>query len=177
MDLVSPESAKPSWEDQNEPPGVFSTREGASTDSAQCELPFVLPTPGRELGRLTDQAHDHLDKLQQKQDKAFNELMKQVQCSRFHLGSKLNKLTEQTEQSLRNLHTIVSSSKDKFDHEMDTIMKANKTVISTEVDKAKVSIVSELGFMIKQMQIEFQDELQDTQKAFEEKNVELVKCL
>ncbi len=169
MDLVSPESVKPSWEDQNEPPGVLSTREGVSNDSAQCELPFVLPTPGRELGRLTDQAHDHLDKLQQKQDK--------VQRSRFHLESKLNKLSEQTEQSLRNLHTIVSSSKDKFDHEMDAIMKANKAVISSEVDKAKVSIVSELGFMIKQMQIEFQDELQDTQRGFEEKNVELVKCL
>lgn len=157
MDLVSPESAKSSWEDQNEPPRVLSTREGVSTDSAQCELLFVLPTPGRELGRLTDQAHEHLDKLQQKQDKVFNELTNQVQRNRFHLESKLNKLTEQTEQNLRNLHTIVSSSKDKFDHEMDIIMKANKAVISREVDKAKVSIVSELGFMIKQMQIEFQD--------------------
>ncbi len=81
MDLVSPESVKPSWEDQNEPPVVLSTREGGSTDSAQCDLPFVLPTPGRKLGQLTDQAHDHLDKLQQKQDKVFNELTKQVQRS------------------------------------------------------------------------------------------------
>ncbi len=182
MDLVSPESVKPSWEDQNEPPqndppGVLSTCERGSTDSTQCDLPFVLPTPGRKLGQLTDQAHGHLDKLQQKQDKVFNELTKQVQRSRFHLESKLNKLTEQTEQSLWNLHTIISTSKDKFDHEMDTIMKANKAVISSEVDKAKVSIVPELGFMIKQMQIEFQDEQQDTQKGFEEKNVELVKCL
>ncbi len=63
MDLVSPESVKPSWEDQNEPPGVLFTREGGSTD-----FRFVLPTPGRKLGQLTDQAHDHLDKLQQKQD-------------------------------------------------------------------------------------------------------------
>ncbi len=53
MDLVSPESVKPSWEDQNEPPGVLSTREGVSNDSAQCELPFVLPTPeGNWVGLL-----------------------------------------------------------------------------------------------------------------------------
>ncbi|XP_067281116.1 hyaluronan mediated motility receptor-like [Pseudorasbora parva] len=180
MDLVSPvleKSSKSSWEDQKEPLEGLSTREGVSIDAVQCELPLVLPTPGRELGRLTDQAHDHLDKFQQKQEKVLNELAKQVQRSRFHLESKLNKLTGQTEQSLRNLHTFVSASKEKFDHEMDTIMKANKTVISSEVDQAKATIVSDLGFMIKQMQIEFQDELQVTQKMFDKKNFELIKCV
>jgi len=39
----------------------------------------------------------------------------------------------------------------------------------------KVSLVSELGFMVDQLQIEVQRDLKDTQKAVQEKNIDRVK--
>lgn len=178
MDIATPASLSPVLETYNEPPGVFSTREQASFESEiQCKLPMMLPTPGRGWGQLTEQVHDNLNKLNQdlgKQDKVLNDLIKQVQRSRFHVESKINKLAEQTDQSLQNLYRVVSSNKDKNDSEMDTIMKAIKTVVSEEMDRVKVSLVSELGFMVDQLQIEVQRDLKDMQKAVQEKNTELV---
>lgn len=61
---------------------MFSTCEGVSTESeVQCELPVMLPTPGRELGQHSKQIHDNLDKRYHtlgKQDKVLNALAKQV---------------------------------------------------------------------------------------------------
>jgi len=134
MDIATHVSFPPVLEPHNEHPGVFSTHERASLESEiQCELRMMLPSPGRGWGQLTEQVHDNLNKLYQylgKQDKVLNDLIKQVQRSRFHVESKINKLAEQTEHSFRNLHGVMSSAKDKNDSEMDIMMKAIKTVMS-----------------------------------------------
>jgi len=175
MDIATPVSFSPVLEPHNEHPGVFSTHERASLESEiQCELRMMLPSPGRGWGQLTEQVHDNLNKLYQylgKQDKVLNDLIKQVQRSRFHVESKINKLAEQTEHSFRNLHGVMSSAKDKNDSEMDIMMKAIKTVMSEEADRMKVSLVSELGFMVDQLQIEVQRDLKDTQKAVQDKTL------
>jgi len=171
MDIATPVSFSPILEPHNEHPGVFSAHERASLESEiQCELLMMLPTPGRGRGQLTEQVHDNLNKLYQdlgKQDKVLNDLIKQVQRSRFHLESKINKLAEQTEQSF---HGVVSSVKDKNYSEMDIMLKAIKTVVSEKADRMKVSLVSELGFMVDQLQIEVQRDLKDTRKQYKIKH-------
>lgn len=109
-----------------------------------------------------------------KQNKVLDDLAKQVQRSRFHVESKISKLAEQTDQTLQNLHRVVSSNKDKHDCEMDTIMKAIKTAVTEEMDKMKVFLVSELEFMVEQLQIEVQRDLKDIQKVVQERNTDLV---
>ena len=89
----------------------MATSPSDATDVAsQRELPGVLPTPGRELGKLVGETHDNWTKIHKKigkQNYNLEELSKQTTRSRFHVEAKLKSFAEKTDQNFTKLNTVV----------------------------------------------------------------------
>lgn len=156
----------------------------ASETSTQHDLPSALPTPGRTLGKLALQSLAHPDNwavMTEKMDKhtnSLNELGKQMGRSRFHLEAKLHSFAENTEQLLTKINTGVSENKnkvDKVDTELGNLFKGMKTMFEEEIKKQDVARAAEVSFMVKQLQLEVQQEIQGHHHVFLSAHADLSK--
>lgn len=155
----------------------LATPVSAVESPQQCELPRVLPTPGRELGRLAERAQDGWEKLFQymrQHERDLAEMNKIIQRHRFHLESKFETYAIQTQEQFTCLTTTVMDTKEKQEKELDSMMKAMTKIAVDECDKIKVATSAELSFLVEQLQIELQTDFKTSQSAIEKTHTDII---
>ena len=144
----------------------------------QRDLPRVLPTPGRELGRLAECTQDNWEKLFQymrQHEKDLGEMNKIIQRHRFHLESKFETHAIHTQEQFTQLTAVVLVTREKLEKELDSMMKAMKRIAVEECDKIRVATAAELTFLVQQLQLELQNDFKNSQSAMENTYTEMMR--
>ncbi len=146
-----------------------------SSSASQHRLPGHLPTPGKGIPHLTAQVQNNWDNLfdfMKHQEKAVNELTQEQKTATSHHGKQLGDLTAKMEANQQQILTTLTAAKaDSADS--DQLVKAMKVMISQEMKKMECTLISEVHFMVDQLQVELQRDLRATQKNLQKDHEQL----
>lgn len=150
---------------------LCTSSEGETPSSvAQHDLPNVLPTPGREIQQVTAQVQGNWDILfdfMKRQEKNVNDLTQEMKVTSSHRKSQLADLTAKMEDNKSQVFTLLTTTKQQEESEKDKLTKAVKQMITDELKKVESNMVSEMRFIVDQLQLEVQQELKAVQHAFQ----------
>ncbi|XP_073724302.1 uncharacterized protein [Misgurnus anguillicaudatus] len=159
------------WVSQVDDMQLCSTS-GAETPSSvsQHALPNTLPTPGREIQQVTTHLQGNWDTLidcMKEQHKSVSELTREVKAAASHHKSQIVDLSTQVEDNRRQIFTLFSTARQQEESELDNLTKAMKQMITDEFQKVESTLVSEVRFMIDQLQSEVQQDIKAVLQAFQ----------
>ncbi len=161
---------------QPEPMQICTSPETTPSSSAsQHRVPGHLPTPGKEIHHLTAQVQDNWDNLfdfMKHQEKAVNELTQEQKTATSHHEKLLGDLTAKMEANQQQILTTLTAAKaDSADS--DQLVKAMKVMISQEMKKMECTLITEVRFMVDQLQVILQRDLRATQKNLQKDHEQL----
>ncbi|KAL0167867.1 hypothetical protein M9458_036089, partial [Cirrhinus mrigala] len=148
------------------------TSSGGGTPSsvAQRDLPNVLPIPGREIQQFTAQVQGNWDILfdfMKRQEKTVNDLTQEIKVTSSHHKSQFADLVAKVEDNKSQVFTLLTTTKQKEESETDKLTKAVKQMITDELQKVESTLVSEMRFMVDQLQAEVQQDIKAIQDTFQ----------
>ncbi len=137
---------------------------------SQHRQPGHLPTPGKEIHQLTAHVQgnwDHLfDRLKQ-QEKAVRELTQESAKTISLHDAKLATLAAKMETNHQQILDRIAAQKQDEEGSSDQLIKAMKVMVTGELQKSESTFISEVRFMVEQVQLELQKDIQVTQETHE----------
>ncbi len=134
---------------------------------SQHRQPGHLPTPGKEIHQLTAHVQgnwDHLfDRLKQ-QEKAVRELTQESAKTISLHDAKLATLAAKMETNHQQILDTIAAQKQDEEGSSDQLIKAMKVMVTGELQKSESTFISEVRFMVEQVQLELQKDIQVTQE-------------
>jgi len=173
------------WE--QEPNGdsmQICTSSVASTFSSvtQQDLPGILSTPRTGVHQLT-QVKGNWDTLTQHiqtHERSIGELTKELKTMSVHHESLISNLMDKFKYNQQEVLTQISDCKQQVKKEADQLTNSFKDVFSDELNQAKATYVSEVRFMIDQLQKEIQQDIKSYlvthQRNHDQLSTELTQC-
>lgn len=121
----------------------------------QQELPRELQTPGRGIQLLTRQVQENLGTLKRfikQQENAVPELNQEVKAQFVkhltHFSTTVVKMVDNQQQLLK----CITDNQQKMETEMEQWSRTTKRLISEDLSKVEASVVSEVRFLVQQLQ-------------------------
>lgn len=102
-----------------------------------------------------------------KQEKAVCELTQGLKASSSQHTDQINNLATKVKDNQQQVLTLLASNKKQDESETDQLTKAIKLMISGELQKVESTVVSEVRFMVDQLQLEVQQDLKAMQQHFQ----------
>lgn len=159
------------WDQGPGPMQLCTSPELSSLSSvAQQDLPGVLPTPGREMQHFTSRVQGNWDTLLdfiKKQEKAVSELTQGLKATSSQHCDQITNLATKMKDNQQQVLTLVASNKKQDEDETDQLTKAIKLMITGELKKVESTFVSEVRFIVDQLQLELQQDLKTMQQNFQ----------
>ncbi len=152
------------------------------SSAAQQDLPGILSTPGKGMHQLTQVKGnwDTLTQHMQTHEKTIGELAKELKTMSTYHNSLISNLADKLKHNQQEVLTHISESKKHVKEETDQLNKSLKVMISDELHKAKTTYVSEVRFMIDQLQVELQQDIKSYlvthQRNHDQLSTELTQC-
>lgn len=166
-----------SWEEGPGPMQLCTSPDLSSSFSVtQQDLPGVLPTPGREMHQLTSRVQGNWDTLLdfvETQTKAVGELTQGLKAASSQHSDQINNLSTKVSDNQQQVLTLLATSGKQDESEADQLTKAIKLMISGELQKVESTVVSEVRFMVDQLQLEVQQDLKTMQQHFQKSHDQL----
>ncbi len=147
-----------------------SSEDGTPSSVAQRDLPNVLPTPGREIQQFTAQVKGNWDILfdfMKRQEKIVNDLTQEIKDTSSHHENQLADLAVKVEDNKSQVFTLLTTTKQHEESETDKLTKAMKEMITAELQKVESTVMSEMRFMVDQLQSEVQQDIKAGQHTFQ----------
>jgi len=158
------------WAPQVDNMQLCTSSEGGTPSSmAQHDLPNILHTPGRDMQQVTARVQgnwDTLFNLMTRQEKKVNELTKEVKETSSNHQSQIADLAAKMEDNKSQVFTLFTTTKQQEESEADKLMKTMKLMITGELKRVESTLVSELRFMVDQLQSEVQQDIKAVQNVF-----------
>ncbi|RXN37684.1 Retrovirus-related Pol poly from [Labeo rohita] len=149
----------------------------------QHDLPGYLPTPGREIHQLTAHVQGNWDTVfehMQTHEKTVGELTQGLKATSAHHDTLIAQLADKMEHNQKNVLSCISKNKEDVKEEIDQLVKSVKIDISAELYKAQTTFVSEVRFMMEQLQGELQQDIKTylvtLQRNHDQMSTELTQC-
>lgn len=158
-------------------PFTLSASSPYSLSQSQCELPGAIPTPARDLNQIaakTQEGWDRILKAIETQSTAINNLTKDVEGVQTSSTKYFQFLIDKTSDNHRLLFSKIISHKESVETEMDKLVKGIKLVVEEELKSSETALLSEIRFMVEQLQIELQKELKCFHTTAQESIYQLV---
>lgn len=131
----------------------------------QQELPRELQTPGRGIQLLTRQVQENLGTLKRfikQQENAVPELNQEVKAQFVkhltHFSTTVVKMVDNQQQLLK----CITDNQQKMETEMEQWSRTTKRLISEDLSKVEASVVSQVRFLVQQLQAEEQQDFKAT---------------
>lgn len=152
-------------------PGFLNlTASPLSVTPALYELPQAIPTPAQNLHRLVDHTQRGWEKMHTKikeQITAVYELTASLENENISTEP-LKCLGNQFRENHREMFTLVKEHRETTVMEMDKLVKGIKQMIEEELKNSTISLLSEVRFMVEQLQMETQQDLKVCHTATQE---------
>ncbi len=153
------------------------------SSATQHDLPGYLPTPGREIHQLTAHVQGNWDTLLdhlRTHEKTVGELTQELKTTSAHHDSLIAQLADKLEYNQQQVLTSMSKNKEYVKEEIDQLVKTVKIDIFAELHKAQTTFVSEVRFMMEQLQGELQQDIKTylvtLQRNHDLMSTELTQC-
>lgn len=131
------------------------------------------------MGHLTAQAQGNWDQLHDfmtKQERAvITKTNKELKANSSSHESQFIKLAGKIEEVKKQLSTTLTTNKQQAETETDQTIKAMKFVLTKELQKIEDTVVSEVRFMVQQLQSEIQQDIKAVQEHFQKDYGQLLK--
>ncbi len=147
---------------------------------SQCELPQVIPTPGRELTQMavkTQEIWDRIHHAMEEQGREIKKLTQEVNDNQISSGNNFEDLGDKISTNHRQLMSKIVSQKEGMETELDKLVKEIKMVVEEELKRSEASLLSEIRFMVEQLQVELQNELKNVHESVQESTCMLSKTI
>ncbi len=144
-----------------------STETSTPSSVSQHCLPGHLPTPGKEIHQLTAHVQgnwDHLFDRLKRQEKTVRELTQESAKSISLHDAKLATLAAKMETNHQQILDTIAAHKRDEEGSADQLIKAMKVMVTGELQKSESTLISEVRFMVEQVQLELQKDIQATQE-------------
>ncbi|KAL1268388.1 hypothetical protein QQF64_033751 [Cirrhinus molitorella] len=158
------------WAPQVDNMQLCTLSEGETSSVAQHDLPNILSTPGREIQHFTAQVQGNWNILfdfMKRQEKTVTDLTQQMKVSSSHHTTQFADLAAKVEDNKSQVFTLLSMTKKQEESETDKLTKATKQMITDELQKVESTLVSEMRFMVDQLQSEVQQDIKAVQHSFQ----------
>lgn len=158
--------------------GISPTTTSSPVTGIQYELPQTLPTPGREINQLTTQVQynwDNLHDFMTQQERAVTELTTELKSTSAGHQREITRLAVKMEEIKQQISTTVATNKQQAETESDQTIKAMKLLMTEELKIVEGTLMSEVRFLVQQLQAELQQDVQAVQRNFQKTYDELVK--
>lgn len=154
-----------------------------SINQQELQLPRALPTPAKEMQHLTTQLQGNWKTLMhaiKTQEEAIHKLTHDLKAASTHHTDQATNMATKIQENQQQVLTLLATHKTQEEAETDQLTKAINIMLASEVKKVESTIVSEMRFMVNQLQAEVQQDLkmmqQNLQKGHEQLTTEIQKC-
>ncbi|RXN38374.1 GTPase IMAP family member 8-like protein [Labeo rohita] len=120
--------------------------------------------------QFTAQVQGNLDILfdfMKRQEKTVNDLIQEIKVTSSHHKSQFADIVAKVEDNKSQVFTLLTTTKQKEESETDKLTKAMKQMITDELQKVESTLVSEMRFMVDQLQAEVQQDIKAVQDTFQ----------
>lgn len=145
----------------------------------QQDLPRTLPTPRKELQQLTHQVQGNWDILVnhiQTNENTVDALTQELKTTSAHHGTLISQLKDHVENNQQKVLGCISETKHFVKGEVDQLAKT-VSLMSTELRKDQITFVSEVRFMMEQLQNELQQDIKSYLVTFQQNHDQMSSTL
>lgn len=139
----------------------------SSASPPQYDLPRAIHTPARGLNQLAEQTQKGWNRMYLEingQKVAIQELTTYLKGSQNSSKQQFKELVDRSSANHQQLCTMITSHKGSEEPGMDNFVKVIKPILEEEVKNSETSLLSEVRFMVEQLQAEIQQELKGFHK-------------
>lgn len=109
-----------------------------------------------------------------KQEKAVTELTNELKSNSSSHESQITKLAGKMDEIKQQLSTTLSANKQQAETESDQTIKAMKMMMAQELQKVENTLVTEVRFIVQQLQSEIQQDIQSVQQHLQKDSDQLL---
>lgn len=134
----------------------------------QHDLPGFLPTPGRGMYQLSEHVQGNWDILfncLKQQDTALKVLTQELATTTSQHDAKIETLTAKIKSNHQQIQALITVKNQHDEENTDQLTKAMKVMVTGELQKSEQAIISEVRFMVEQLQLEVQKDIQEMQHS------------